>query len=74
MEYDIMENGSIVRKSPIVGSWYGHFETVAYGNATWDRSGTVAKYLGDGNWEDEDGSTDISMVSEYWPDYLVLQD
>jgi hypothetical protein len=75
MLYYIKQGNTILPSEPIIGRWYCHFETVTnpeYG--TYERSGILAEYQGNGSWIDEDEFPVESMVSEYWPDYLVLQD
>lgn len=59
---------------PIVGRWYCHFETITDSKGeVRERDGMLAEYQGNGCWTDDDGEPVESMVSEYWPDYLVLQ-
>jgi hypothetical protein len=76
MLYNIKEGDTIVSAEPIVGRWYCHFEVVTLlpAHGRHHRSGMIAEYQGNGFWIGEDDEPVESMVSEYWPDYLVLQD
>lgn len=76
MKYAIkVESGEIIKEVPIVGRWYVMFETVTnfHNNEVRERDGTIAKYIGNGFWVDEEDEDVETMVSEDLPSYLVLQ-
>lgn len=70
-QFNIKSNGVITSAEPIDGKWYCGF-TMAVDARTgevWERDGALAKYIGDGQFEDEDGYTED--LSDY--EYLVEQ-
>ena len=70
-----------VRQEPIIGRWYCHFESIVSRpgipvEREYECDGNLGKYIGDGDFVDEDDFP-IDMTSDLnspWAEYLVLQD